>query len=359
MKNRIVFLVVLLMFSACTSGRYRSIIRKEKKSRKEVRKEEEQKKNKTGLVLEKKLPAIVRIPETIEQKNMKENLNSLELTRTEKLEIQELSSVKKEEDDKQFSASSGAKPKKSVLEKTKTEQVSTGKEVEDSTEFKWRKVENNAFKVGEKLTFAIKWGAITAGYSTLEVHEIIEMNGRKVYHIIAKTRSTSFFDKLYKVRDTVETFVDVESLCTWRFRKDLNEGKYHKVKETIYDQRNHTATTKGNVVTVLPFVQDVLSALYYLRTHDIKIGTNYDIDVNTDKKNWSLRVNVLKEEIVKTKAGKFRTICIEPVLREEGIFKQKGRLWIWVTNDDKKIPVLMESKILVGSIVAVLVKLKK
>ncbi len=347
------------MFSACTSGRYRSRIRKEKKSRKEVRKEEEQEKNKTDLILEKKLPTIVRIPETIEQKKIKENLNNLDLTKVEKREILGLSSVKKEEDDKQFSVPVGAKQEKSVLGKTEVEHVSTGKEVNGSTEFKWRKVENNAFKVGEKLTFAIKWGVVTAGYSTLEVHEIIEMNGRKVYHIIAKTRSTSFFDKFYKVRDTVETFVDVESLCTWRFRKELNEGKYHRVKETIYDQRNHTATTKGNVVKVLPFVQDVLSALYYLRTQDIKIGKNYDIDVNTNKKNWALRVNVSKEEIVRTKAGKFRTICIEPVLREEGIFKQKGRLWIWMTNDSKKIPVLMESKILVGSIVAVLVELKK
>lgn len=354
-----IFLVFLLMFSACTSGRYRSRIRKEKKSRKEVRKEEEQEKNKTDRVLEKKLPTIIRVSETTDQKKIEENLNSLDLTRTEKREIQELSSVKKEKEDKQSSVSAEGKQKKTVSEKTKIEQVSTGNEIKGSKEFKWRKVENNAFKVGEKLTFAIRWGAITAGYSTLEVHEIIEMNGRKVYHIIAKTRSTSFFDKFFKVRDTVETFVDVESLCTWRFRKELNEGKYHKVKETIYDQRNHTATTKGNVVKVLPFVQDVLSALYYLRTHDIKTGRNYDIDVNTDKKNWALRVKVSKEEIVKTKAGKFRTICIEPVLREEGIFKQKGRLWVWVTNDSKKIPVLMESKILVGSIVAVLIELKK
>ncbi|MCK5534715.1 DUF3108 domain-containing protein [bacterium] len=354
MKYKIIFFVFLLMFSACTSGRYRSRIKKDRKYKKVIMQEEKLEKDKTKQLSEEKLPTMVRKTEAIDQKKIKESLSSLDIkkTMTEDHEAQKLSSIKKGEDKQQ-------KVKESIPEKDKTEQVFNQKELAEGKEFKWRKVENNAFRVGEKLTFAIKWGAITAGYSTLEVREILEINGRKVYHIVAKTRSTSFFDKIYKVRDTVETFVDVESICSWRFRKELNEGKYHSLKETIYDQKNHLAITNGNVVKVVPFVQDVLSALYYLRTHDIEVGEKYDIDVNTDKKNWALRVKVSKEEIVKTKAGKFRTVCIEPVLREEGIFKQKGRLWIWVTNDSRKMPVLMESKIMVGSIVAVLVKLKK
>lgn len=351
MKCIIIVLVYLLVFNACTSSRYRVKYNKqiEKPIIKELKQLKEKKESKNS------------VNSKISKEKSHTLVSNAEITKKEKKEASfpdsTLESVEME--DKKTGNKIRHSKEPEILQKSRQEKpLKESSGVTKQRDFEWRKIENNAFKVGEKLTFAIKWGIITAGYATLEVRKISKINGRKVYHIVSCARSARFFDNFYKVRDKTESFVDVESICTWRFIKELNEGKYHTKKETIYDQRNHTATIKGKTNKIPPFVQDILSALYYLRTQNIKLGEDYDIDVNTDGKNWSLEVKASKAEIIKTKAGRFKTICVEPFLKEEGIFKQKGRLWIWVTDDVKKMPVLMESKILIGSIVAVLIEVE-
>jgi len=101
---------------------------------------------------------------------------------------------------------------------------------------------------------------------------------------------------------------------------------------------------------VAEYVQDVLSAFYFIRTQDLKVGKSLFVDNHTDKKNYPLEVKVLRKERVKVPAGTFNCVVVEPILKASGIFKQKGSLTVWLTDDEIKMPVLMKSKVIVGSI---------
>jgi hypothetical protein len=216
----------------------------------------------------------------------------------------------------------------------------------------------SAWGVGEKLTFSIRWGIITCGYAHMEVREKVSISEREAFRIITTARSAAFFDPFFKVRDRIESYIDVELLRTLRYEKIQREGNYKKDITIVYDHNYGVAYENGHKFEITEGVQDVLSALYYLRTKDLAVGKIFQFDVGTGKKNWPLEVEVIKKERIKVPAGKFDTFVVIPRLREEGIFKAKGELWVWLTDDERKFPVKMQSKIEIGSISAVLIKKK-
>ena len=107
-----------------------------------------------------------------------------------------------------------------------------------------------------------------------------------------------------------------------------------------------------------PFILDILAAFYYVRTQDLQVGKSIYLTNHDKKKINKLEVKVYKKETVKVKAGKFECLVVEPLKFGEGIFKQKGRLKVWLTNDQYKIPVQMKSKVIVGSITTELIKIE-
>ena len=87
---------------------------------------------------------------------------------------------------------------------------------------------------------------------------------------------------------------------------------------------------------------------------ELTVGQSVFIENHADKKNYPLEIKVLRKERVKVPAGKFDCIVVEPVMRSAGVFSHKGKLTVWLTDDDVRIPVLMKSKVMIGSISAVL-----
>ena len=81
----------------------------------------------------------------------------------------------------------------------------------------FRKLENKAFKVGEKLTFDVKYGFVTAGVAVMEIPKIKKISHRKTYYVTFKVNSVPAFDPFYKVRDRYVSYLDVEGLFPWRF----------------------------------------------------------------------------------------------------------------------------------------------
>ncbi len=214
-----------------------------------------------------------------------------------------------------------------------------------------RKITQNAFREGEHLVFDVVYGPVHAGTATMSIPGIKSINGRPCYRIRTTAESNRFFSGFYKVRDAVECFVDVEGIFPWYFEKHIREGRYRSDKVVEFDQINHRAIeNKKDTLNVPPYIQDVLSSFYFIRTRDLKVGKSFDIDNYGDNKIYPLKVLVHKKERIKVPAGRFNCIVVEPVMRVEGIFKHQGRLLIWLTDDERKIPVLMKSKILVGSI---------
>jgi len=214
-----------------------------------------------------------------------------------------------------------------------------------------RYLQNKAFSAGEKLVFDIAYGVIKAGTATMSIPEITNVRGRECFHVVTTAHSNKFFSSLYKVRDTVETYIDVRGIFPWKFEKHIREGKYKANRYVeYYQEKNLVVGHKKKTIAVPQYIQGILSSFYFVRIKDLKVGKHFDIYTYGDGKMYPLRVLVHKKETVKVPAGKFKCIMVEPVLQSEGLFNQKGRLRIWLTDDERKIPVLMKSKILVGSI---------
>jgi len=219
-----------------------------------------------------------------------------------------------------------------------------------------RKIENQAFRVGEYLKFVVRFGPIRAGYAYMEIPEMVEYQGRRCYRAVSRAESNDFFSTFYKVRDRAESLIDSAGIFSWRFKKSLREGKYRADVVEEFDQYRHRVITRKDTIPVSPYVQDVLSALYFVRTQDLRVGESIEINTFSDGKKYPLIVKVHKKEKVRVEAGKFTCFVVEPMLKSTGIFKHKGRITVWLTDDVYKMPVMMKTEILVGSIIAELME---
>jgi len=211
-------------------------------------------------------------------------------------------------------------------------------------------------KRGEKLTYSIEYAGINAGYSFMRVDsELTWAGGRRAYHIVNETWSNPTFSFFYRVHDRIESFVDYDKMYSLRYQKKIREGKYRHEESVEFDQENKKAVySTGQIIDLIPEAKDILISLFWARLFPLEVGQSIYIDNHTDKKNYPLEVKVYRRETLNTIFGKVECLVVEPVLRTPGLFESKGRLWVWLTDDERKIPVLMKSKILIGSINAVL-----
>ena len=210
------------------------------------------------------------------------------------------------------------------------------------------------FAEGEYLVFAIQYGLIYAGDATLEVRSNAELNGRQAYHLVSVARTNKTFDVVYKVRDKHESYMDMENLYSLRFEKHLREGKFRRDKVVEFDQARHVAVYPDKEVGIPPNTHDFISAFYYIRTVPLEPGQAIWMPNHSDGKNYPIFIKVLRREQIEVQAGKFDCLVIEPVLETSAIFENTGKLTIWITDDNFRIPVLMRSKVAVGSFEAVL-----
>lgn len=215
-----------------------------------------------------------------------------------------------------------------------------------------RYVENFAFGVGEKFYYDVNYGFINAGTATMGVERMIEFDGRPAYQVVSTANSNSFFSSFYKVEDRLETIVDALGVFSWKFSKNLREGNYKADRKYTFNQREQYTVYEGDTIEVAPYVQDALSLLYYTRTQQLEVGNSIFIDNFIDGKKYVTEVKVLKRETIDVEAGTFDCLVVEPLLQSAGVFKHEGSLTVWLTNDRLKMPVLMKSKVLVGSISA-------
>lgn len=225
-------------------------------------------------------------------------------------------------------------------------------------------IQLSAFEIGEKLTFDIKYGFIKAGEATLQINSHIYKDSTECYKIESLAKTNSFFDNIYKVRDRIESIWDKNKLVTLRFTKKLQEGSYRQYRiHFYYPELNFTIYTKFGRKTkkfkekrmeIPTNTQDILSALYYLRLQEFTVGDTLTINVTADGRNYPADVIVHRVEIMETIFGDKNCFVVEPVLKGDAIFKQTGKILVWLTADEHKIPVKMSSKIVFGSFKAIL-----
>jgi hypothetical protein len=222
-----------------------------------------------------------------------------------------------------------------------------------------------AFHPGETLTYNVSWSSIfSAGTVTMTVERSELPEGREGLRFVVRGRSQGLVDKVFPVNDTVQSVFDPLLMKSLSYSLRESYGQKKRVRVTEFDHANRTAVCRLNedppeTLIIPDQVQDGLSLLYFLRTkEDLAIGRRMDIDVVDSGKNWTIEVSILAREKITTAAGEFDTIKIRTYPRHKGDPVKKREVFLWLTNDDRKVPVLMKSTLKVGSFVFELVDMK-
>lgn len=232
--------------------------------------------------------------------------------------------------------------------------------------------EQNAFQSGEKITYEIayNWGLlwVDAGEVNFKA-DTKNFEGNQIYHFESVGKSYKFYDWMFKVRDTYKSKVESEMFHPVWFSRNTYEGGY--VVNNSYDfdyinsriiasLENSDQPKKTDTLELTPCTFDVLSAIYYARNIDFSnysVGDKIPVKFIIDGEFFELYIRYLGKEIKENRSGKkYHCIKFSALLVEGTIFKDGEDLMVWVTDDNNKIPIMVEAKILIGSVKAYLIK---
>ena len=229
----------------------------------------------------------------------------------------------------------------------------------DDTPAPWR---------GEELKYGIYYSFIRAGTAYIKNRGLTTVNGRKAFLLQTTAFSAAVIDAFFKVRDINYSWLDAENFYSLGYLQSVREGGYKRDEWLIFDypkklfygelQKKEDPHIISGPLDMQ--VLDMLSSLYFVRAQKLEVGKDIVFDIINRERQYPLVVKVLKKETVKTDAGKFDCIVVEPQFRGEGIFVSKGKsLKVWLTDDEYKMPVKMKTEVFIGSVSAELLEYKR
>jgi hypothetical protein len=226
------------------------------------------------------------------------------------------------------------------------------------------------FEVGERLSYNVSWKVFDAGIATMTLAERMLFQNEESYRIKATVYSTGIVSALFKVVDVFESFLQTKDLCSRKITKKIQEGRRHRETTVTFDSKTRLARMEDRDLnrpdlppkltesSVPPCVQDVISALYAIRTKNLRVGELVRFPINDGGRTYDVTVEIQALEEVRTPAGTFQAFRLEPKVFD-GLFKSKGRLFVWLTADAARVPVQLKAKINIGTITAALTQVDR
>ncbi len=227
-------------------------------------------------------------------------------------------------------------------------------------------VETESFQAGESLSYKVYYNAGPMWLSGGEVYfklQTEQLNGRDVYHALGEGISYKSFDWFFKVRDKMETWMEPSTLQSYKFVRDVSEGGYTFYRSYDWNRTTNTIISysdnhKGKKSTITinnvePCAVDLLSSFYWARSIDFskyQPGDKIPLTMAVDDEIYNLYIRYEGKEQYKTKLGTFNCMKVKPLLVEGSVFHSGEGMTIWVTDDENRIPVRIESHLLVGRI---------
>ena len=224
---------------------------------------------------------------------------------------------------------------------------------------------NKSFRKGEVLEYDASYGIFSAAKATLSIQpQSVLINGRPSIHVIGKAKSLGTFNWFFKIEDRYETYIDEETLLPGKFVRHVREGGYKLDRGVTFDQNNNKALVvekKTVSYKIAPNTQDMLSAFYYLRTLDLqnaKVGQIYVVNTFFDKEMYPMKIKYIGKEEINTGLGKFNCLKFRPTVEEGRVFKEEEDMTLWISDDANKVPIRLETDLIIGSIQLDLVNFK-
>jgi hypothetical protein len=222
------------------------------------------------------------------------------------------------------------------------------------------------FGPGERLTFALSWAAIPAGEAVMEVLPMKDINGEEAYHFRLTAESNAFVDVFYKVRDRIDAFAAADMSRTVHYIQKKHEGRTRKNLTVEFDWDKTTARYSDEKrvkepISIKPGTFDPLSVFYYSRTVDLAVNRVMMTPVTDGSKCVMGMARIVGRETISVPGGTYDTFVIEPELKHiGGVFEKKkgAKITLWVSADERRLPVKIASQVAIGSFVGELVSVE-
>jgi len=232
------------------------------------------------------------------------------------------------------------------------------------------RIDTKAFGPGEVITYKAyyNWGFIWIHAGDVEFRVTSKRyEGRDVYHLYGYGASFKSYDWIFKIREKYQSYVDPQTLMPLWYERDVYEGGYTAFEDYKFDYTNnliHTYVQKSKrpgvygTLPLTPCLLDVMTAVYFFRSVDVskyRVGDQIPLNMVLDSETYNLYMRYLGKEEVKTRdKKKYKCLKFAVQMVEGTIFKGNEDAIVWVTDDENKVPVIVEAQILVGSVKAIL-----
>lgn len=201
---------------------------------------------------------------------------------------------------------------------------------------------------GETLDYDLTWLRMTGGSARMTIAPA----GENRLRMTSVGKSGAFISRFFHVRDEIESVVQRDNFSTLTYRKRLDEKGKKKDELTTIEDGVATRVRKQTRKTRVPTpVLDPLSVMYYLRTVDLSPGTRHELQLIADGKLYEVHAIVIRRETITTTAGRFNTVLVSPQMESSGVERDE-RLYIWFTDDERRIPVRIRTDVNFGTITA-------
>ena len=218
------------------------------------------------------------------------------------------------------------------------------------------------FGPGERLAYDIHWGFIPAGRAELWVKADGQVDGVPARYFWAQARTLAWVDNFYKVRDTMEAWTDLDVTHALHYKKDQNEGSFHKKVDLLFDKKTNLSYrwARGKLQHIINQPVDVfdpMSILFSFRKHALHKGMEFRANVSDGKISVVSKALVEGREVVKTGIGDIEAYKVRLDIKHlSGVFKKSADadLFVWFSADERRIPVKVRSKVAVGSFIMTL-----
>ena len=186
-------------------------------------------------------------------------------------------------------------------------------------------------------------GVVPVGIAKIEELGVERFKGSRVYHIKATASMLPYFAKFFKAKAGADSYVDVKKLHSLRFLQHAETpGDYDYNREIIYDQRRKIMKIGDTEREILEDTQDPLSAIFYLRKQEFEVGKEFNVNINTNQKNYLLAAKVLSYKEISIGGEKNRLWLMNAeVKRRNKSRRHKTSVKIWFLDDETKTPILI------------------
>ncbi|MDH3974688.1 MAG: DUF3108 domain-containing protein [Deltaproteobacteria bacterium] len=212
------------------------------------------------------------------------------------------------------------------------------------------------FKVGERLEYRLSWGGIPAGRSVLEVVDMVDVKGARAYHLLSRVSSNDAIATFYSLNDRIDTYVATDDLRTLKYVALTKENSRVRDEIAFFDYKKgeikYKKRGKEKIISIPPDLYDSISSFYYLRRLPLKAGEKVFINTFSGGRIYENTIQVMGREKVSVRWGTFETLKVFIRAVERGKGKKKGESYLWLTDDERKLPVKIKTKSNFGYIVS-------